>query len=285
MSVAATELTGTRFVRRDALPGFGPTLGLTLFYLALLVLLPLSALFASASGEGLRHALAFVATPRVLSAFRISFGIALAATLINGAAGLLIAWVLVRYDFPGRRFIDGIVDLPFALPTAVAGIALATLCADTGWIGSLLAPFGIEVAYTPLGIFVALLFVGLPYVIRTVQPVLAELEVEAEEAAMTLGATSRQVFYRVLARPLVPALLTGMAMAFARGVGEYGSVIFIAGNRSGVSEILPLLIVVKLEEFDYAGASVLAVAMLLVSAAVLLAINLVQSWERRSHGG
>ncbi len=184
-----------------------------------------------------------------------------------------MAWVLVRYDFPGRRLLDAIVDLPFALPTAVAGIALATLYADTGWIGALLAPLGISVAYTPLGIFVALLFVGLPYVIRSVQPVLAELDAKAEEAALTLGATGGQIFRRVIVPPLVPALLTGIAMAFARGVGEYGSVIFVAGNRPGLSEIVPLLVVVRLEQFDYAGASVLAVAMLLASGAILLAIN------------
>lgn len=285
MTISATE--GSRFGRgrSDALPGLAPTLGLTLFYLALLVLLPLSALAITTSGMGLLQAFAYLATPRVISAFRVSFGISLAAAVINGAVGLLVAWTLVRYEFPGRRILDGIVDLPFALPTAVAGISLATLYGDTGWIGGLFAPFGIEIAYTRLGIFVALLFVGLPYVVRTVQPVLAALEVEAEEAALTLGATSRQIFRRVLWPPLVPALLTGIAMAFARGVGEYGSVIFIAGNRPGLSEIVPLLIVVKLEEFDYAGASVLAVAMLLASAVILLAINLFQSRERRRHGG
>jgi sulfate/thiosulfate transport system permease protein len=247
------------------------------------VALPLSALILKATGLGWDDALALVATPRALSAFRVSFGTALAAAALNGAIGLIVAWVLVRYDFPGRRLLDAIVDLPFALPTAVAGIALATLYADTGWIGALLAPLGISVAYTPLGIFVALLFVGLPYVIRSVQPVLAELDAKAEEAALTLGATGGQIFRRVIVPPLVPALLTGIAMAFARGVGEYGSVIFIAGNRPGLSEIVPLLVVVRLEQFDYAGASVLAVAMLLASGAILLAINGHQSLLRR-HG-
>jgi sulfate/thiosulfate transport system permease protein len=266
------------------LPGYGPTLGLTLCYVTVLVLVPLSALFLKASGLGWTEALALVATPRVVSAFRVSFGLAAAAALVNGGLGVLIAWVLVRHDFPGRRILDGIVDLPFALPTAVAGIALATLYSDTGWIGAPLAALGIDVAYTPLGIFVALLFVGLPYVIRTVQPILAELEAETEEVARTLGATGGQIFRRVIVPPLVPAILTGVAMAFARGVGEYGSVIFIAGNRPGVSEILPLLIVVRLEQFDYAGAAVLAAAMLLASGAVLLAINLLQSKGGRRHG-
>ncbi len=283
MSAPAIGLPLFRAGAGGRLPGFGPTLGFTLTYLALLVLLPLSALILKATGLGWGDALALVATPRALSAFRVSFGTALAAAAVNGAIGLIVAWVLVRYDFPGRRLLDGIVDLPFALPTAVAGIALATLYADTGWIGGLLAPLGIAVAYTPIGIFVALLFVGLPYVIRTVQPVLAELDAKAEEAALTLGATGGQIFRRVIVPPLVPALLTGIGMAFARGVGEYGSVIFIAGNRPGLSEIVPLLVVARLEQFDYPGASVLAVAMLVASGAILLAINSLQSLLRR-HG-
>jgi sulfate transport system permease protein len=283
MSAPAIGLPLLRAGAGVRLPGLGPTLGFTLTYLAVLVALPLSALILKATGLGWDDALALVATPRALSAFRVSFGTALAAAALNGAIGLIVAWVLVRYDFPGRRLLDAIVDLPFALPTAVAGIALATLYADTGWIGALLAPLGISVAYTPLGIFVALLFVGLPYVIRSVQPVLAELDAKAEEAALTLGATGGQIFRRVIVPPLVPALLTGIAMAFARGVGEYGSVIFIAGNRPGLSEIVPLLVVVRLEQFDYAGASVLAVAMLLASGAILLAINGHQSLLRR-HG-
>jgi sulfate/thiosulfate transport system permease protein len=278
------ELHAIGIAPRRMLPGFGPTLGLTLFYVSALVLLPMAALFMKASGFGPAQALALISTPRVISAFRVSFGIAFAASLVDGAIGLLVAWVLVRHQFPGRRLLDAVVDLPFALPTAVAGIALATLYADTGWIGGLLAPFGIEIAYRPLGIFVALLFVGLPYVVRTVQPVLAELERESEEAALMLGASGRQIFARVILPPLVPALLTGVALAFARGVGEYGSVIFIAGNMPGRSEILPLLIIVRLEQFDYAGASVLAVAMLLASFAVLLGINLLQAWNGRRHG-
>jgi sulfate transport system permease protein len=222
--------------------------------------------------------------PRVVAAFRVSFGIAFIAALINAVVGLLIAWVLVRYRFPGRRLIDGLVDLPFALPTAVAGIALATLYADSGWIGALLARFGIDIAFTPLGILVALVFIGLPFVVRTVQPVLADLAPDAEEAALTLGATRRQIFGRVVLPALLPGVLTGMSLAFARGLGEYGSVIFIAGNMPGVSEIVPLLIVIKLEQFDYPGAAAIGVAMLVASFAILLAINLGQVWVRRRHG-
>jgi sulfate transport system permease protein len=266
------------------LPGYGLTLGITLFYLSLIVLAPLAALVAKAAALGPEAMLALLATPRVAAAFRVTFGIALSAALVNGAIGLLVAWVLVRYDFAGRRFLDALVDLPFALPTAVAGIALTSLYADTGWIGGLLAPLGIDIAFTPLGIFVALLFVGLPYVIRTVQPVLADLEREAEEAALTLGAGFSQILRRIIAPPLASALLTGMALAFSRGVGEYGSVIFIAGNMPGISEIVPLLIVVRLEQFDYPGAAVLATAMLIASALVLLLINALQRWNRRRHG-
>jgi sulfate/thiosulfate transport system permease protein len=222
--------------------------------------------------------------PRVVAAFRVSFGIAFIAALINAVVGLLIAWVLVRYRFPGRRLIDGLVDLPFALPTAVAGIALATLYADSGWIGALLARFGVDIAFTPLGILVALVFIGLPFVVRTVQPVLADLAPDAEEAALTLGATRRQIFGRVVLPALLPGVLTGMSLAFARGLGEYGSVIFIAGNMPGVSEIVPLLIVIKLEQFDYPGAAAIGVAMLVASFAILLAINLGQVWVRRRHG-
>jgi sulfate transport system permease protein len=222
--------------------------------------------------------------PRVVAAFRVSFGIAFIAALINAVVGLLIAWVLVRYRFPGRRLIDGLVDLPFALPTAVAGIALATLYADSGWIGALLARFGVDIAFTPLGILVALVFIGLPFVVRTVQPVLADLAPDAEEAALTLGATRWQIFGRVVLPALLPGVLTGMSLAFARGLGEYGSVIFIAGNMPGVSEIVPLLIVIKLEQFDYPGAAAIGVAMLVASFALLLAINLGQVWVRRRHG-
>ncbi len=283
MTIAETILPRAQPYR--VLPGFGPTLGLTVFFLSLIVIAPLGALFAKPSGLGPREIAALLLTPRVAAAFRVSFGIAFAAAVVNGFIGLLVAWVLVRYEFPGRRLLDAMVDLPFALPTAVAGIALASLYADTGWVGGLLAPLGIDVAFTPLGIYVALLFIGLPYVIRTGQPVLADLEPEAEDAALTLGASGSQTFRRVVVPPLLPAVLTGIALAFARGVGEYGSVIFIAGNMPGVSEIVPLLIVVRLEQFDYAGASVLAVAMLVASFAGLLLVNLLQAWSRRRHGG
>ena len=270
---------------RRVLPGFGPTLGLTLFYLSLIVLVPLASLLAETAGLGPAKILALLASPRVLAAFRVSFGIAAAAALVNGALGLLVAWVLERYEFPGRRFLDAIVDLPFALPTAVAGISLSAHYADNGWIGNLLAPLGIEIAFTPDGIFVALVFIGLPYVVRALQPVLADLESEAEEAALTLGASGWQIFRRIIMPALLPALLTGVALAFARGVGEYGSVIFVAGNMPGISEIVPLLIVVHLEQYDYAGAAALATAMLIASFAILLLLNLMQSAYRRHHGG
>jgi sulfate/thiosulfate transport system permease protein len=285
MSLKADVTTAASARPNRVLPGFAPTLGLTLFYLSLLVILPLAALAVEAAGIGPVRALDLLLSPRVAAAFRVSFGIAFLAALANGGIGLLVAWVLVRYDFPGRRLMDAIVDLPFALPTAVAGIALTSLYANTGWIGGPLAKAGVAIAFTPLGIFVALLFVGLPYVIRTVQPVIADLEPEAEDAALTLGASGWQTFRRVIAPPLLPAVLTGMALAFARGVGEYGSVIFIAGNLPGVSEIVPLLIVVHLEQFDYAGAAMLAAAMLAASFAILLLINLLQAWNRKRHGG
>jgi len=270
--------------RRRVIPGFGLTLGLSLSYLGIVILIPLAALFLKAAEIDPSAFLAMLRDPRVVAAFRVSFGIAFIAALINAVVGLLIAWVLVRYRFPGRRLIDGLVDLPFALPTAVAGIALATLYADSGWIGALLARFGIDIAFTPLGILVALVFIGLPFVVRTVQPVLADLAPDAEEAALTLGATRRQIFGRVVLPALLPGVLTGMSLAFARGLGEYGSVIFIAGNMPGVSEIVPLLIVIKLEQFDYPGAAAIGVAMLVASFAILLAINLGQVWVRRRHG-
>jgi sulfate transport system permease protein len=270
--------------RRRVIPGFGLTLGLSLSYLGIIILIPLAALFLKAAEIEPAAFLAMLRDPRVLAAFRVSFGIAFFAALINAFVGLLIAWVLVRYRFPGRRLLDGLVDLPFALPTAVAGIALATLYADSGWIGGFLARFGIEIAFTPLGILVALVFIGLPFVVRTVQPVLADLAHDAEEAALTLGATRWQIFRRVVLPALLPGVLTGMSLAFARGLGEYGSVIFIAGNMPGVSEIVPLLIVIKLEQFDYSGAAAIGVAMLGASFAILLAINLGQVWVRRRHG-
>jgi len=270
--------------RRRVIPGFGLTLGLSLSYLALIVLLPLAALLLKAAEIDPASFLATLRDPRVAAAFRVSFGISLVAALINAFVGLLVAWVLVRYRFPGRRLLDGLVDLPFALPTAVAGIALATLYADTGWIGSIFARFGIDIAFTPLGILVALVFIGLPFVVRTVQPVLADLAHDAEEAALTLGATPWQIFFHVVLPALLPGALTGASLAFARGLGEYGSVIFIAGNMPGLSEIVPLLIVIKLEQFDYPGAAAIGVAMLVASFAILLAINLGQLVVRRRHG-
>jgi sulfate transport system permease protein len=279
LSVAALSWSPPR---RRIIPGFGLTLGLTLAYLALIVLIPLAALFLKAAQIDLATLVTMLRDPRILAAFRTSFGIAALAAAINAVVGLLVAWVLVRYRFPGRRLLDGLVDLPFALPTAVAGIALAALYADTGWIGRVVAPF--DIAFTPYGILVALVFIGLPFVVRTVQPILADLAREAEEAALTLGATRAQIFARVILPALLPGILTGMALAFARGLGEYGSVIFIAGNMPGVSEIVPLLIVIKLEQFDYAGAAAIGVAMLLAAFAILLAINLAQLWLRRRHG-
>ena len=273
-----------RLPRRRILPGFGLTLGLTLTYLTLIVLLPLAALLLKAGEIAPAAFLATFRDPRVAAAFRVSFGIAFAAALINAVVGLLVAWVLVRYRFPGRRLLDGLVDLPFALPTAVAGIALATLYADTGWIGVIFARFGIDIAFTPLGILVALVFIGLPFVVRTVQPILADLARDAEEAALTLGARPWQIFFRVVLPSLLPGVLTGASLAFARGLGEYGSVIYIAGNMPGVSEIVPLLIVIKLEQFDYPGAAVIGVAMLAAAFALLLAINLGQLLVRRRHG-
>lgn len=266
--------------RRHALPGFGLSLGLTTAYLGLIVLLPLAGLLAQAGAAGAWRVLA---DPRTLAAFRVSFVTSAAAAAICVPMGLLLAWVLERYRVPGRRVLDAAIDLPFALPTAVAGIALTTLYVADGWLGQLLAPAGIAVAFTPLGIGAALLFIGLPFVVRTVQPVLAGLDRAAEESALILGATPGQIFRRVILPPLVPAIATGAALAFARAVGEYGSVIFIAGNRPGVSEIVPLLIVIKLEQFDYPGAALLGTAMLMLSFVLLLAINRLQRWGAGRH--
>jgi sulfate transport system permease protein len=266
------------------LPGFGVTLGFTLAYLSLIVLIPLGALVARAARLGLPGVAHIAIDPRVLASLRVTFGVSLAAAVIDVIFGALIAWTLTRYRFPGRRFFDAVVDLPFALPTAVAGIALATLYAPNGWFGAPLARLGLKVAYTPWGILVALIFVGLPFVVRTVQPIIEELEVELEEASATLGAYRSQTLRRVLLPPLAPALLTGMALAFARGVGEYGSVVFIAGNVAYVSEITPLLIIVKLEEYDYDGATAIAAIMLAVSFGMLFVINGVQSLSRRRLG-
>jgi sulfate/thiosulfate transport system permease protein len=266
------------------LPGFGMTLGFSLAYLTLIVLIPLAALVLSASSLSLAEFLAILADRRVLHALFISFGTAFAAALINVVFGVLVAWVLVRYRFTGRRIIDAIVDLPFALPTAVAGIALTALYAPNGWIGQIVKPLGWKIAYTPSGIVIALIFVGLPFIVRTVQPVMEEIDREVEEASATLGATRLQTVSRVLLPGLAPAVLTGFALAFARGVGEYGSVIFIAGNIPQLTEIAPLLIVIKLEEFNYAGATAIAAIMLAISFAMLLIINLIQSWSRKRYG-
>ncbi|HEY8566893.1 MAG TPA: sulfate ABC transporter permease subunit CysT [Beijerinckiaceae bacterium] len=271
-----------RFRRPSALPGFPLAFGYTLVYLGLVVLIPLAALILRASGLGLSGLWVVATQDRVAAALKVSFGLSFAAAFVNAAFGLLVAWVLVRYRFPGRKLLDAAVDLPFALPTAVAGIALAALYAPNGWIGSLLAP--IKIAFTPLGVFLALVFVGLPFAVRTVQPVIGEIEREVEEAAATLGASRGRAIRTVILPPLVPAILTGFALAFARAVGEYGSVIFIAGNIPYVSEIAPLLIVVKLEEFDYVGATGIATVMLAISFLTLLVINALQAFSRRRFG-
>jgi sulfate/thiosulfate transport system permease protein len=266
---------------RHVLPGFSLSLGFTLFYLTSLVLIPLLALVIRPVELGLDGFWSAISTPRVLASLRLSFGMALAAAAIDSVFGFIIAWVLVRYRFPGKRLLDAVIDLPFALPTAVAGIALSALYAPNGWIGSLLVPYGIKIAYTPWGVLVAMTFIGLPFTVRTLQPVLSELGLEIEEAAATLGATRLQTIGRVVLPMLMPALLTGAAMAFARGVGEYGSVIFIAGNIPAVSEIAPLLIVTKLEQYDYAGAAAIGVVMLAASFVMLLALNWLQSWSAK----
>lgn len=270
---------------RRVIPGFGLTLGYTMLYLSLLVLIPLSAVFLRSFSSGLGHFWAVVAAPRVVASLRLSFGAALLAAAVNAVFGLVIAWVLVRYSFPCKRLIDAMVDLPFALPTAVAGIALTALYAPNGWLGRALAPLGIQVAFTPLGVVIALIFIGLPFVVRTLQPVLEELDNDVEQAAATLGALEWQTFVRVIMPALWPALLTGFALAFARAVGEYGSVIFIAGNMPMRSEIAPLLIITKLEQYDYAGATAIAVVMLVLSFALMLGINALQSWALARHGG
>jgi sulfate/thiosulfate transport system permease protein len=266
----------------SVLPGFGLALGCTLLYLGLVVLIPLSAAFFKTFTLTWDAFVAAVTAPRVVASLQLSFGAALAAAAINAVFGLLVAWVLVRYRFPGRRIIDALVDLPFALPTAVAGIALTAIYAPNGWLGKpLLDTFGLKVAFTPLGVLVALVFIGLPFVVRTVQPVLEDMERELEEAAWSLGASDTQTFLRVILPTVTPALLTGFALAFARAVGEYGSVIFIAGNMPMVSEIAPLMIITKLEQYDYAGATAIAVVMLLCSFVLLLGINGLQWWSRR----
>jgi len=267
--------------RRSVLPGFGPAMGYTLFYLSLIVLLPLAALAFRSAALSWDGFWATVTEPRVLASYRLSFGASLLAAAINLVAGLIVAWVLVRYDFPGRRFVDALVDLPFALPTAVAGIALTALYAPNGWIGRPLAQLGIKVAFTPLGVLVALIFIGLPFVVRTVQPVLEDLDREIEEAAASLGASRVQALAKVVLPVLAPALLTGFVLALSRAIGEFGSVIFIAGNMPFVSEIAPLLIITKLEQYDYGGAAAIATVMLAASFVLILAVNLLQKWQQR----
>ncbi|WP_332681350.1 sulfate ABC transporter permease subunit CysT [Bosea sp. (in: a-proteobacteria)] len=276
--------TVSRWREPSVLPGFGLALGITLTALSLIVLIPLAALFLKAASAGPADIWAVATSPRTIAALRLSFLGALFAASVNAVFGLILAWVLVRYEFPGRRLIDAAVDLPFALPTAVAGIALAAIYAPNGWVGGLLAPYDIKVAYTPLGVMVALIFIGLPFVVRTVQPVLEELPADIEEAAALLGASRWRTVFSVLLPPVLPALMTGFVLAFARAVGEYGSVIFIAGNVPMVSEIAPLLIVIRLEQFDYAGAAVVATLMLLLSFALILLVNLVQARARRRFG-
>lgn len=270
-----------KFKQHSVLPGFSLALGFTLLYLSLIVLIPLSAAFVRTAALTWPEFWSMVTTPRVLASYRLTFGASFAAALVNAIFGLLVAWVLVRYRFPGKKLVDALVDLPFALPTAVAGIALTALYAGNGWIGQFFEPLGIKIAFTPLGVFVALTFIGLPFVVRTVQPVLEDIEAELEEAAATLGANRFQTFSRIIFPTVLPALMTGFALAFARAIGEYGSVIFIAGNMPMVSEITPLLIITKLEQYDYAGATALAVVMLVISFVMLLIINFLQWWSRR----
>ncbi|MES2581887.1 MAG: sulfate ABC transporter permease subunit CysT [Pseudomonadota bacterium] len=269
---------------KRVLPGFKLTLGFTIFYLSLIVLIPLSALVLKTFTLSWEQFVSAVTSPRVMASYQLTFGASFLAALVNTVFGLLVAWVLVRYQFPGKKIIDALVDLPFALPTAVAGISLTALLASNGWIGSLLEPHGIQLAFNRNGVVIALIFIGLPFVVRTVQPVLEDAEKELEEAATCLGATRWQTFRYVIFPTIAPALLTGFAMAFARGVGEYGSVIFIAGNMPMLSEITPLIIIGKLEQYDYAGATAVATVMLLASFLMLLVINALQSWQRKRGG-
>ena len=280
-----SPMTSPKRTPKRVLPGFNLTLGYTLFYLSLIVLIPLSALLFKTFTLTWAEFWSAVASPRVLASYRLTFGASFLAALFNVFAGLLLAWVLVRYEFPGKKIIDALVDLPFALPTAVAGISLTALLAGNGWIGQYLEPMGIQLAFNPNGVVIALIFISLPFVVRTVQPVLEDAEKELEEAATCLGASRFQTFRYVIFPSIAPALLTGFAMAFARAVGEYGSVIFIAGNMPMVSEITPLIIIGKLEQYDYAGATAVATVMLGISFVLLLIINALQSWQRRRAGG
>lgn len=279
-----TAIAQTGWKEPSVLPGFGLAMGFTLTYLSLIVLVPLAALALKAVTLGPAEFWQIVTDPRVLAALKLSFGLSLAAAAVNAVFGLIVAWVLIRYRFPGKKLLDAFVDLPFALPTAVAGISLAAIYAPNGWIGQLFEPYGISIAYTPLGIFIALVFIGIPFAVRTVEPVLRDFEREIEEAAASLGANRWQTIWRVIVPVLLPAILTGFALSFGRAVGEYGSVIFIAGNIPFVSEIAPLLIVIRLEEFDYAGATAIAAIMLIISFISLLAINLLQAWSRKRFG-
>ena len=282
IAAEAQSAVGLRFGKNDnVLPGFRPALALTLTYLSLLVLIPLSGLFLKTAGMTWEAFWAAVGNPRALAAYRLSFGASFVAAAINAVFGLIVAWVLVRYRFPGRRLVDAMVDLPFAMPTAVAGIALTALYAPTGWVGRYLDPLGIRVAFTPLGVMTALTFIGLPFVVRTVQPVLQDMQADVEEAAASLGANRWETLRRVTFPAILPALLTGFALAFARALGEYGSVIFISGNLPLKTEIATLLIMSKLEQFDYAGATAIASVLLIISFGLLLMINLLQSWTRR----
>ncbi|MBT9477641.1 sulfate ABC transporter permease subunit CysT [Polaromonas sp.] len=283
-AVAPALRAGAKRAPRRVLPGFRLTLGYTVFYLSLIVLIPIVALFFKTFTLTWDQFWMAVTSPRVLASYRLTFGASLIAALVNLVFGLLLAWVLVRYRFPGKKLIDALVDLPFALPTAVAGISLTALLAGNGWIGQYLEPMGIKLAFTPAGVVIALIFVGLPFVVRTVQPVLEDAEKELEEAATSLGATRLQIFTKVILPHIAPALLTGFAMAFARAIGEYGSVIFIAGNMPMISEITPLIIIGKLEQYDVAGATAVAVVMLLISFVLLLVINALQTWQRRNTG-
>ena len=280
-TVTARPGAAGRRRRPRVIPGFGLTMGLTMSYLGLIVLIPLSILFFRSMGIPAQEFVRMVASERTLAAFKLSFGAALTAASVNTVCGLVVAWVLVRYDFPGRSFLDAVVDLPFALPTAVAGISLATIYSRTGWIGKGLSEVGIKGAYSRLGIVIALIFIGFPFVVRTLQPVLKDLDPQMEEAAACLGATRAQTFFRVLLPIILPAALTGFALALARGLGEYGSVVFISGNMPMRTEIVPLLIMTKLEEYNYEGAIVIAAVMLTVSFFLMLAINLLQAWSRR----
>lgn len=266
---------------RSVLPGFGLSLGFTIAYLGLIVLIPLSAAFVRTLGMSWSDFVAAVWSPRVIAAYKLSFGASFSAAIVNAFFGLIVAWVLVRYSFPGKRVVDALVDLPFALPTAVAGIALTAIYSKNGWVGQFLEPYGIKAAFTEVGVFIALTFVGLPFVVRTLQPVLEELEPELEEASATLGANRWQTISRVILPELAPPLITGFALAFARALGEYGSVVFIAGNMPMRTEIVPLLIITKLEQYDYRGATAIAVVMLVASFVLLLVINLLQNWSRR----